>query len=94
VGFELIRGNMNCSSHGVHDIPAQRCPTRPRGALPDAARPHKVSPYGGHVPYDQRLVPVVLVPTSLADHCFILVVIATPPLGPKTFGVSLTLIRD
>jgi hypothetical protein len=35
---------------------------------------------------------VALVPTSLADHNFLLVVIATP-LGSGMFGVSLTLFR-
>jgi hypothetical protein len=38
-GSELTRKNMNCLSHGVHELPVQRCPTRPRGVLPHVARP-------------------------------------------------------
>jgi hypothetical protein len=55
---ESSRGNMNNPSHGVHDHPVQRRPSRPRGALPLTARPQIVRLHGGrawrgagHVPY-------------------------------------------
>jgi hypothetical protein len=35
---------MNNPSHGVHDLPIQRRPARPRGALPHAPRPQEVRP--------------------------------------------------
>jgi hypothetical protein len=46
-GSESSRRNMNRPSHGVHDCPAQRCPVRPRGALPLAARHQVVRPQCG-----------------------------------------------
>jgi hypothetical protein len=39
---------MNHLSHGVHDLPIQRHPVRPRGSLPLAARPEAQRPQGGH----------------------------------------------
>jgi hypothetical protein len=38
-GSELTRKNMNCLSHGVHELPIQRRPARLRGVLPHVARP-------------------------------------------------------
>jgi hypothetical protein len=71
---------MNHPSHGVHDFPAQRCPMRPRGALP--LRPQTVKPQGGCarqaascVPYGHDPVTVDFSLISRADHNFLLVVI-------------------
>jgi hypothetical protein len=85
-GSKLSRGNMNHPSHGVHDPPIQRHHAMPRGALPVAARPKAVRPQGGHtrqgadhVPYGQGPHAIVaLILTSLAEHGFLLVVIAIP----------------
>jgi hypothetical protein len=75
-GSELSRGIMNRPSHGVYDPHVQICPARPRGALPHFARPRIVALVVCHMAMDP--MPVALVPTSLADHSFFLVVIATP----------------
>jgi hypothetical protein len=77
------RKDMNRLSHGVHGLPIQRRPTRPRGALLLAARPQAVRSRGGHarvvlVMCHMAKAPVVvaLVLTSPADRNFLLVVIA------------------
>jgi hypothetical protein len=38
---------MHRPSQGVHDPSIQRRDTRPRGALPQVARPEEVRPHGG-----------------------------------------------
>jgi hypothetical protein len=43
-GSELSIKNMNRPYHGFHDLPIQRRPARPRGALSPAARPQVVIP--------------------------------------------------
>jgi hypothetical protein len=45
---ESSRKNMNFPSHCVHAWPVQRHPTRPRDALPFAARSQGMRPHGGH----------------------------------------------
>jgi hypothetical protein len=48
---------MNHLSHGVHDLPVQRHPARPRGYLPLAARPEAQRPQGGHARQGASRVP-------------------------------------
>jgi hypothetical protein len=92
------RRNTNCPSHGVHDFLAQRRTTRPRCALPLAARPQAVRP---HVPNEVLVVchmakdPVIeaLVLTFPAEHDFLLMVIALPIRGHGCLVFSLILFR-
>jgi hypothetical protein len=81
---ESSRGNMNRPSHGVHDPPIQRRPVKPRGALPLAAslrqQDHMVVMPDEvlvmcHMVKD--LVAMALVLTSLVDHSFLIMVIAS-----------------
>ena len=81
--FESTKGNMNHPSHGVHDPPIQKHSARPRGALHLATRSQTVRLVmlgdvlvAHHMAKDPMVVALVL--TSLADHNFLLMVIASP----------------
>jgi hypothetical protein len=79
--------------HHVYAPPILRHHARSRGVLPHAARPQAVRPCVGHARrgvvvchMTKDLVAEAFVPTSLADHGFLLVVIVTH-MGPGMFGI-------